>query len=71
MLASSLTASLAGMAFVLIEAPSGASVEFGDRASYSFNQAGFLVVVNDEGMRLTYAPGAWHHIEDTPKSGVW
>lgn len=59
------------MAFVLIEAPDGNRVEFGDRASYSFNQAGFLVVVTDDGKRLTYAHGAWHHLEDTPKSSVW
>jgi hypothetical protein len=59
------------MAFVLVEAPDGTRVEFGDRASYSFNQAGFLVVVTDDGKRLTYAHGAWHHLEDTPKSSVW
>ena len=57
------------MAFTLVEAPSGNRVEFGVRASYSFNQAGFLVVLTDEGVRLTYAHGAWHHLEDVPKSG--
>ncbi len=57
------------MAFTLFEADGGTRVEFGDRASYSFNQAGFLVVVTDDGHRLTYSPVAWHHVEDTPKSG--
>jgi hypothetical protein len=58
------------MAFTLVTS-AGDNLQFGDRASYSFNQAGFLVVVNDEGMRLTYAHGAWHHVEDTPKGNVW
>jgi hypothetical protein len=57
------------MTFVLVEAPDGNPREFGDQASYSFNQAGFLVVVTDDGARLTYAHGAWHHVEDRPKSG--
>ncbi|HET7736084.1 MAG TPA: hypothetical protein VFK52_08935 [Nocardioidaceae bacterium] len=57
------------MAFTLVESAGGNRIEFGDRASYSFNQAGFLVVLSDDGVRLTYAHGAWHHIEDVPKSG--
>ena len=57
------------MAFTLVESPDGRRVEFDDRATYSFNQAGFLVVVTAEGVRMTYSPGAWHHLEDTPKSG--
>jgi len=61
---------LANVAFTLVTS-SGDSLQFGDRASYSFNQAGFLVVVTDEGTRLTYAHGAWHHVEDTPRSSAW
>jgi hypothetical protein len=57
------------MAFTLVDASGTNRIEFGDKASYSFNQAGFLVVVTEDGTRLTYAHGAWHHIEDTPKSG--
>ena len=55
------------MAFTLVEA-SGDHLEFGDRASYSFNQAGFLVVVTDDGTRKTYAHAAWHHLEDRPRA---
>ena len=55
------------MAFTLVEAPSGERVEFGDRASYSYNQSGFLVVVTDEGTRLTYGHAAWHRLEDRPR----
>jgi len=55
------------MAFTLVETPSGERVEFGDRASYSFNQAGFLVVVSEDGTRFTYAHTAWHHLEDHPR----
>jgi hypothetical protein len=58
------------MAFTLVTS-AGDSLQFGDRASYAFNQAGFLVVVTDEGTRLTYAPSAWHHLEDRPSSSVW
>lgn len=56
------------MAFDLHEDAVGSISRFGDRASYSFNQAGLLVVVTDEGKRLTFAPHAWHHIEDQPKN---
>ena len=58
------------MAFLIYESSDGSATEYGDRASYSFNQAGFLVVVNDDGTRLTYAHPAWHHIEDRPKGGA-
>jgi hypothetical protein len=57
------------MAFQLHIDSDGATTEFGDKASYSFNQAGYLVVVTDDGTRLTYSPHAWHHIEDVPKTG--
>lgn len=57
------------MAFTLVQVPGDAPVQFGDGASYSFNQAGFLVIVTETGSRVTYAHGAWHHIEDVPKSG--
>lgn len=56
------------MAFTLVEADGG-RVAFGDGASYSFNQAGFLVVVDDSGTRLTYSHVAWRHVEDVPRSG--
>ena len=56
------------MTFVLVDAADGNTREFGDRASYSFNQAGFLVVITEDGTRLTYAHHAWHHLEDVPKS---
>jgi hypothetical protein len=59
------------MAFTLVDSSGANRTEFGDKASYSFNQAGFLVVVTDVGVRMTYAHGAWHHIEDTPKGGGW
>lgn len=59
------------MAFVVYESAGGAPIEFGDRASYSFNQAGFLVIVNDDGTRLTYSHTAWHHVEDRPRSGAF
>ncbi len=59
------------MAFVVYESEGGAPIQFGDRASYSFNQAGFLVIVNDDGTRLTYSHGAWHHVEDRPRSGAF
>jgi hypothetical protein len=59
------------MAFIVYESASGAPTEFGDRASYSFNQAGFLVVVDDDGTRLTFSHTAWHHIEDRPRSGAF
>jgi hypothetical protein len=59
------------MAFLVYENAGDSPVEYGDRASYSFNQAGYLVVVNDDGTRLTYSPSAWHHIEDRPRSGAF
>jgi hypothetical protein len=58
------------MAFTLHD-ERGSVTEFGDRASYSFNQAGFLVVVNDDGTLLTFSPHAWHHLEDVPKGGYF
>ena len=57
------------MAFYVYESSGDAPTEYGDRASYSFNQAGLLVVVTDDGTRLTFSPSAWHHIEDRPKGG--
>jgi hypothetical protein len=57
------------MSFQLVLADGVERIEFGDRASYSFNQAGFLVVIQDDGMRLTYTHSAWHHLEDTPRGG--
>lgn len=56
------------MTFTVIQAD-GDRVEFGDAASYSFNQAGFLVVVDDTGKRLTFSHVAWRHVEDVPRSG--
>lgn len=56
------------MTFLIYENTSDAPTEYGDRASYSFNQAGLLVVVADDGRRLTFSPAAWHHIEDRPKT---
>lgn len=46
-------------------------VEFGDRSSYQFNAAGFLVVITDEGKRITFSPNAWSRIEDHPNASVW
>jgi hypothetical protein len=57
------------MAFLVYGSADGAPTEYGDRASYSFNQAGYLVVVMEDGTRHTFAPHAWHHIEDRPKGG--
>jgi len=57
------------MAFLVYESADGAPTEYGDRASYSFNQSGFLVIVTDDGTRLTYAHQSWHHVEDRPKGG--
>jgi hypothetical protein len=59
------------MAFTLFTDADGGHVEFGDKASYNFNTAGLLVVVADDGMRLTYSPQAWHRIEDQPNASVW
>ena len=56
------------MAFTLVTA-SGERIDYGDRASYAFNGAGFLVVIADDGMRLTFSHTSWHHVEDLPKSG--
>ena len=49
----------------------GGRVEFGDKASYNFNNAGLLVIIADDGLRLTYSPQAWAHIEDQPNASVW
>ncbi len=57
------------MAFLVYQASDPTPTEYGDRASYSFNQAGYLVVVTEDGTRRTYSPHAWHHIEDKPKGG--
>jgi hypothetical protein len=57
------------MAFLVYDSAHAAPTEYGDRATYSFNQAGLLVVVTEDGTRRTFAPHAWHHIEDRPKGG--
>ena len=57
------------MAFLVYENSGDPPAEYGDRASYSLNQAGLLVVVAEDGRRLTYSPAAWHHLEDRPKGG--
>ena len=36
--------------------------DFDDEATYTFNDAGLLVVTDDEA-RVTYAPGAWYQVE--------
>lgn len=42
--------------------------QFGGAATYSFNDAGLLVVQTDDGRQFTYSPHAWSYIvEDTPK----
>jgi hypothetical protein len=40
--------------------------EYGDRAAYSFNPSGLLVITTEDGTRLTFSPHAWHHLEDRP-----
>lgn len=59
------------MGFTLFTDADGAKVEFGAKASYNFNTAGLLVIIADDGMRLTYSPNAWDHIEDKPNAPVW
>ncbi len=59
------------MAFLVFDSADGAATEYGDRASYSFNQAGYLVVVLEDGTRVTFSPHAWHHIEDRPRGGAF
>lgn len=54
------------MAFRLYEDPEDTFIDYEDKASYNFNQHGFLVVVTETGKRITFAPHAWHHIEDHP-----
>ncbi len=36
--------------------------DYGDAASYSFNDAGLLVVLDGEGQQITYS-AAWHLVE--------
>jgi hypothetical protein len=54
--------------FVDADAP---PIEFGDRASYNFNNHGLLVITDDNGKRLTYSPMGWVRIEDQPNASVW
>ena len=57
------------MAFRLYE-DGGAVKEYGDRAAYSFNPSGLLVITTEDGTRLTFSPHAWHHLEDRPGGGL-
>lgn len=59
------------MAFQLFVENDAAPIEFGDRASYNFNTHGLLVIVADNGLRLTYSPHGWQRIEDQPNASVW
>ncbi len=59
------------MAFQLFVDDDSAPLEFGDRASYNFNTHGLLVIVADDGRRLTYSPHGWRRIEDQPNASVW
>lgn len=59
------------MAFQLFVENGAPPVEFGDRASYNFNTHGLLVIVADDGLRLTYSPHGWLRIEDHPNASVW
>jgi hypothetical protein len=58
------------MAFQLYVDADAPPIEFGDRASYNFNTHGLLVVVADDGLRLTYSPQGWLRIEDPPSASV-
>ena len=55
------------MAFQLFVATDAPPIDFGDRASYSFNTHGLLVIVADNGARMTYSPNGWLRIEDPAK----
>jgi hypothetical protein len=59
------------MGFQLFVDSDAVPVEFGDRASYNFNNHGLLVITADDGRRLTYSPQAWLRIEDQPNASVW
>jgi hypothetical protein len=59
------------MAFKLFTDKQGTSTDYGDEASYTFNNAGLLVVDDGQGLRLTFSPNVWHHIEDDmPQGGM-
>jgi hypothetical protein len=51
------------MAFRLITDSDGSYTNYGDDAKYTFNVHG-LLVIEDQGRRMTYSPFAWHCIDE-------
>jgi hypothetical protein len=42
----------------------GRTQHFTGAASYRFDKHGLLVIADGKGKQLTYAPSAWHYIEE-------
>jgi hypothetical protein len=62
-----------GMSFKLYTDKQGSSEEYED-ASYTFNEAGFLVIHEPDGRRITLSAGAWYSLEEPPpdkEKHVW
>ncbi|MDQ3733298.1 MAG: hypothetical protein M3400_04730 [Actinomycetota bacterium] len=51
------------MGFVIHLTGEDAPMQTGDRATYTFNDAG-LLVIHDGAIRITLAHGAWSRIEE-------
>jgi len=53
------------MTFKVVTDKQGTSVEYKD-ASYTYNEAGFLVIHHADGRRTTLSAVAWYRIEEPP-----